>query len=267
MELKELQSKILEIALYLDEFCKKHGIDYYLMGGSALGAIRHNGFIPWDDDFDVFMTYENYMKFLDSARKDLDTERFYLQEENTKEWPLFFTKLRMNGTELLEADTKDRQMHHGIFIDIMCLNNRSDNKFCALKQHLYSKMLIARTLGDRGYASASAKKKFFMALAKIIVPDFVKKHLIAYVRKWNGKKTKEVAHYFGKAKFNQTSFPAYFLGKPRYVDFEGEKLPVPQYCECYLYVRYGEFMKLPKKEEQKAGHLDQEEQEGASSKD
>lgn len=254
MELKELQEKILEIAVYLDEFCRAHDITYYLMGGSALGAIRHKGFIPWDDDFDVFMTYDNYMKFLDAARKDLDTQRFYLQEENTPEWPLFFTKLRMNGTEWLEEDTKDREMHHGIFIDIMCLNNRAESRISALLQHFFAKLLIARTLSDRGYQSASFKKKVLMAIARVLVPRWMKKSLIGYVRRWNTQTTKEVAHYFGKAKYNQTSFPTYFLGKPRYVQFEQVELPVPAYCECYLYVRYGEFMKLPPQAEQKMGH-------------
>ena len=55
VDIKDFQYKILEIAFYFDEFCKKYDIEYYLMGGSALGAVRHHGFIPWDDDFDVFM--------------------------------------------------------------------------------------------------------------------------------------------------------------------------------------------------------------------
>ena len=61
--LLKLQDKILEIAVYIDKFCDEHGIDYCLMGGSALGAKRHGGFIPWDDDLDIFMTPDNYEKF------------------------------------------------------------------------------------------------------------------------------------------------------------------------------------------------------------
>ena len=58
--LKDVQSSILSVAKYLDSFCNENGIKYYLMGGSALGAMRHKGFIPWDDDLDVFMTFDNY---------------------------------------------------------------------------------------------------------------------------------------------------------------------------------------------------------------
>lgn len=83
--LKEVQDKILEIVTYFDTFCKENKIEYFLMGGSALGAIRHKGFIPWDDDLDVFMTYDNYTRFLEISEDKLDNDKFYLQKENTLE--------------------------------------------------------------------------------------------------------------------------------------------------------------------------------------
>ena len=62
-DIKQVQKKILEIMMYIDKICKANGIAYYIMGGTALGAVRHQGFIPWDDDLDIFMTPENYEKF------------------------------------------------------------------------------------------------------------------------------------------------------------------------------------------------------------
>ena len=109
VKIEDIQDKLLEIAVYFDAFCKSNNVVYYLMGGSALGAIRHKGFIPWDDDIDVFMTYENYIKFFNACELSLDTDNYYLQKENTSEWPLFFSKLRMNGTTFIEEDTKDRK--------------------------------------------------------------------------------------------------------------------------------------------------------------
>ena len=154
-KLSDLHLAILEIAQDFDEFCKKNDIIYYLMGGSALGAMRHKGFIPWDDDFDVFMDSANYAKFISIAKKNLDINKYYLQEEDTDEWPLFFSKIRMNNTTFIEQDVAHLNMHHGIYIDIMCLNNAFHNKPLRFLQYLSAKTLSASVLGKRGYTTNS----------------------------------------------------------------------------------------------------------------
>lgn len=246
IDIKSLQKKILEITVYLDKFCKEQNITYYLMGGSALGALRHKGFIPWDDDLDVFMTYDNYIKFIKSAKIYLDTKQFYLQEENTKEWPMFFTKLRMNGTTFIEKDTQNNNMHQGVFIDVMCLNNVSENKIYRYLQYLSALLLTAQTIDMRGYKSnKSFKKKMAMFVARIFVRGTVKQKLLTCVRSLNKKEKQSVGHFFGKAPFSKTSFAKAWLGKQRYVPFENTILPVPQEAEKYLTLRFGDFMKMP----------------------
>lgn len=246
INMEEVQKKILEIVHYLDEFCRENDITYYLMGGSALGAIRHGGFIPWDDDLDVFMTFENYMKFIKICESHLDRERFYLQKENTDEWPMFFSKLRMNNTTYIEKDTKDRKMHQGFFIDVMCLNNTASNLFIRYFQFLAARILTAQTLAIRGYITKNKIKKISIETARLFVGGRIKKILLSFVRRYNNKNTKYVGHFFGKANFKNTSFPRYYLGKPKHVDFHNKKLPVPEYVEDYLTVRFGrDFMKIP----------------------
>lgn len=245
-DMKQVQEKILEVAVYLDEFCRGNHIVYYLMGGSALGAVRHQGFIPWDDDFDVFMDYENYTKFLEAAKRNLDEERFYLQEENTKEWPLFFTKLRMNHTTFLEEDILERDMHKGFYVDIMCLNNAPEFWLFRFLQYTAARLLVARTLGQKGYATKSIPKKLALVLSPFIVRGAVFKGLLQLVRHWNHKSTPWVGHYFGRAKFKNTSFPKEFLGIPRRVSFEGTLFPVPEKVEEYLTLRFGpNYMEIP----------------------
>ena len=89
VEIEKIQDKLLEIAKYFDAFCKKNDVVYYLMGGSALGAVRHKGFIPWDDDFDVFMTYHNYIKFISACKKIL-IQRITISKKKIQKSGLYF---------------------------------------------------------------------------------------------------------------------------------------------------------------------------------
>ncbi len=240
IELKSLQKKILEIAEYFDRFCREHDIVYYLMGGTALGAVRHSGFIPWDDDFDVFMDYKNYQKFLKIAAEKLDKNNFYLQMEDTEEWPMYFSKIRMNNTTYIEEDIKNRDMHHGIYIDIMCLNNCSELKPLRYLQYFGARILNARALAQRGYITHSIVKKLMLMIAKYGMNGWIKKWLLKFVRQYNNRETVMVGHFFGRAPFLKTSFPKDFLDTPRYMAFENLMLPVPNKIEEYLEVRYGE---------------------------
>lgn len=246
INLEDIQAKLLEIAVYFDAFCRRNDVVYYLMGGSALGAIRHNGFIPWDDDIDVFMTSENYIKFFKACDVSLDTDNYYLQKENTSEWPLFFSKLRMNGTTFIENDTKDREMHKGFYIDVMCLNNVSANYVYRYIQFIAARLITIKTIAERGYITDSKLKKVTMIVFKELIGNKTLRLLVKIVRSLNSTNTKFVGHFFGRAKFNNTSFLSEFLGNPRYVDFSGVKLPVPHNVEKYLELRYGsKYMEMP----------------------
>lgn len=249
-KLKLLHNKILELAYYFDVFCKENNIQYYLMGGTALGAVRHSGFIPWDDDFDVFMDRDNYLKFLRIAQKNLDTDNFYLQKEATKELPLYFSKVRMNNTTFIEKDVVGRDMHHGIYIDIMCLNETSSSVFIRYLQFLSARLLSAYALSKRGYITNSKYKKVVLFLLRYFLPSFIENILLNIVRGLNNKNKEFIGHFFGRAPFRKTTFKKSLLGKARYVKFSNLLLPVPEHVEDYLKVRYGDnFMDLPSEEE------------------
>ena len=128
-DVKEVQGKILEVMKYIDKLCRDNGIVYYIMGGTALGAVRHGGFIPWDDDLDIFMTPSEYEKFKKVFESE-DSSIFVLQEWRTTPHYLEYAKVRMNGTTFIEEAFKDRKnLHQGIYVDIMILHKIPENKY------------------------------------------------------------------------------------------------------------------------------------------
>ena len=246
----KLQDKILEIMVYIDDFCRQYGITYYLMGCYALGAMRHGGFIPWDDDLDIFMDYPNYIKFKECCEKYLDTDKFYFQCEDTKELPYFFSKLRMNGTTCISAvDVKSKEAHYGIFVDIMCLNNAAKSDFGKKVQYYAAGMLKAKACSKTKYQAKGFVKKVALLVSKIVVVGPIKKMLLHMVRKYNRRESNMVAHLFGRAKYKNSFYPATIFEKQRFVSFEKCALAVPSGAEEYLKLRYGaNYMDMPSEE-------------------
>lgn len=249
---KDIQNSILSVIKDVDKFCRDNGITYYLMGGSALGAMRHKGFIPWDDDLDIFMTVDNYRKFLDLFEKATIEEnsynKYFVQRENTEEWPLFLSRVCLTGTTLVSDEFKSNMLqHHNIFVDIMCLYSAPDNIISHKIQFYSAQLLRLNALSRMGFVSKGAGKNIILNICKHIVSPMVKSTLLKVLNKNEGKNTGKMGHYFGRARFVNSSFPREYLGdKPRYVDFEDCQLPVFEHVEDYLVARYGDkWMEMP----------------------
>ncbi len=245
--IREIQSTIFSIIQYIDVFCKENGIQYYLMGGSALGAMRHQGFIPWDDDLDIFMTCDNYEKFIKVFEEKGDKERFFLERENTDEWPLFISQLCLKGTTMINDEFKfNMKKHHTVFVDIMCLYSAPRNKMARWCQYMAAQLLRVNALKRTAFFSDSKVKNFALKLSGMVVNSLTRPILVKYVHRYEGKSTEYMGHYFGRARFDKCAFPRSYLGKPRYVPFETIKLPVFEHVEDYLASRFGDrWMDLP----------------------
>ena len=196
--LDSLHAVLHEILDDFDSFCRSNDIQYSLAYGTVLGAVRHKGFIPWDDDLDVMMTRENYNKFLTLFKNN---EKYTLQKEQI-DYPLYFSKLRKNGTTFIENikyRKKWKNIHQGIYIDIFPLDKVSSNKIEAKMQTVFSNILISQMLFLRGYQTKKLLKWVFMLFSILFIP--FRKFLFNYVTKFNSRKNFDYyTCYFGETK-------------------------------------------------------------------
>lgn len=246
--LRQHQAVLLELLTEFDRICVKHGIGYVLFAGSALGAVRHQGFIPWDDDLDVAMLRADYQHFLQVAPAELG-QAYYLQGEFSDHWPMFFSKLRKNGTACMERlIPKDEKMHQGIYMDIFPVDNLSDSAFVRKLQFAASKVVIAKGLARRGYLTDSKGKKLFMALCRL-VPMGVVRRMTRLDKKAN---TRAVHTFFSAAsRYEKNVFPREWFQQRTMVNFEGMTVPVSAHSHTMLERIYGDYMTLPPEEDRR----------------
>ena len=241
-KLQEHQTALTTLLKEFDRVCRKLDIPYILFAGTLLGAVRHQGFIPWDDDLDVMMLREDYDRFLAEAEGVLDREKFFLQKEFTQHWPMFFSKLRLNGTACLEKyHPRDPQTHQGVYMDIFPCDNAAGTGFGRKLQFLASKAVIAKSLYSRGYETDSKKKKVVMNLCRLLP---VKPFLWLTKR---GSGDSSLVHSFlgGASSFTKNVYSRACFTDRMEMPFEDGRFPVPAGYDGVLRQLYGEYMVLP----------------------
>ncbi len=250
---RKVQAKILETMKYIDKLCREHGIVYYIMGGTALGAVRHGGFIPWDDDLDIFMTPEEYQKFKDVFEAQ-NSENFILQEWRTDSKYLEYAKIRMNGTTFIEEHFKDRkEMHHGIYVDIMILHKVPKNKLIQKLVYYESKFVTLYGLSQRNWVPKSKSQTLILKSLKIMPCKLMARIAYSHIYHYdNREKNYKYCYWITPAKFRNGLFDAEFFEKPIDIPFEDTVLLGSEKIKEYLAYRYGDYMKLPSEEQQKA---------------
>jgi lipopolysaccharide cholinephosphotransferase len=256
--IKDVQSKILETMIFIDNICRTNKIIYYIMGGTALGAVRHGGFIPWDDDLDIFMTPDNYEKFKIAFSK-LDNDMFVLQEWRIVANYLEYAKIRMNGTTFIENIYKERKdFHHGIYVDIMILHKCPNKKLVQKAIYIASKYVTLVALSQRNWKAKTLFQAVSLKVLKILPNRFIANQSYKLIYRYeNLYYDFSYCYFITKAKFNQGIFNQGMFGNPKDITFEHILLMGPTEIEKYLEFRYGDYMKLPSEEQQKVAiHAD-----------
>lgn len=269
-DLKRLQNKQLEILEEVDRICKKHDIEYFGTWGTALGAIRHKGFIPWDDDIDISMKWDHYIRFQELCKTELD-KRFFLQNADTDKYfwnP--YNKVRINNTTSMDKRLTHLKCHWGICMDIFPIVAVPNSKISRLKQKTYSSLYI--WLGFIPYIlyvnpnedSKVAKvirlipSGMLEVLKKWLIPNraitSIKKHLLKEITKYDFDKCEYCEEIFSEAG-DAGIYRKETFGESILVPFENVEISIPKEYDRYLSQCYGDYMKIPD-ESQRNGHGD-----------
>ena len=239
ISLEEAKEIMLDILIEFDQICKKNNLTYWLDAGTLLGAIRHKGFIPWDDDIDVSMPRDDYNKFIQIYKKELSPYLFLQTKESDPGYSQYYTKIRNTNTLFLEHDEKEKDIiyNQGIFIDIFPVNY-IDSKM----NHVYP---FLRFLGNFFTKNRFYIKYFNIDVYKYYIKIFnnLHDHKNNFIRKGPEVTSKL------KSIEKKDIFPL------KEVEFENLTFPVPYNYDKYLKEIYGDYMiLLPLEQREKIRH-------------
>lgn len=251
--LRRIQLIQLEMLEEVDRICRKCGIEYNIIAGTLLGAVRHGGYIPWDDDADVAMLRPEYEKFRIAVKTELDTTKFYFQDDRrTRVYRWGYGKLRRKHTLFLREHQEHMPYRQGIFIDIFPLDGVPDNYilrsiknfecFC-VRKILWSKV---GQVAETGYM----KRCLFGILAKI--PEHViRKYYYKMVVCANKKRTKMVRILMYPTPNKEWGYYREWYENSTDIQFEGKVFRGIRDFDGYLSFKFGDYMKLPPMEKRK----------------
>ena len=252
-ELRKIQVQILD---NIDKFCKKNKINYWIDCGTLLGAIRHKGYIPWDDDIDIGMLRKDYDKFLKTYNKDNTRYRLFAVELD-KDYYFQFGKVYDTKTILYEPD-EETGVKEAVYVDVFVYDNAPDDEIeCQKmfdKRDLLNKLRTAQ-LYPNLYDKSSLKKRimrFFLNIyLKFLPKNYYTKKAIKNSKKYMNKETKRVGNFTSaKRMTGDKKIFASFIP----VTFEKKQYPAPCGYDDWLKAFYGNYMKLPPKEKQVSLH-------------
>ncbi|EGP5038365.1 LicD family protein [Enterococcus lactis] len=254
---KEIHDGLLDLLKFFDQFCQKHNLTYFLAGGTLLGAIRHKGFIPWDDDADIIMPREDYNKLI-SLSLELPAYLELKALEIDNKWEYAFAKINDTRTYI---DDDYRIAQHGLFLDIFPIDSAPENKYT-------QKYLVKRMKMLDVFRGAQSKKKFKPEEKFIFIKKIISKYAKSKGANYFAVKMNQLANSTNKryanSKFKgvcvstiygvREFLPTSTFSEVTYVEFEDTTLSIPKDYKTYLESLYGDYMQLPPLEKQKGDH-------------
>lgn len=258
-ELADLKAKELDILVKFDRMCKENNLRYFITAGTLLGAVRHKGFIPWDDDIDVVMLRKDFNRLNRVCSKALPEGLFLQDKKNDKGYPFHFDKIRLDNTEVVDPFLEGVNMHKGIYIDVFpvdkCPGNNKLAQFMFKWVSTTSYALIAKQDKDFDfdYTKKSARMLYHFMIKMprgfvIAMRDFVVGIFNVFC---SGKKLCTVSGAHG---FPRETYKSEWFEEKIMLPFESGEYPAPKGYDSLLTNMYGDYMKPPE-ENEKNGHF------------
>jgi lipopolysaccharide cholinephosphotransferase len=256
IDIDECHTILLSLAAAFDEICKRHHIPYYMLGGTMLGAVRHQGFIPWDDDMDFGVERTYFPKLLKALSEELPAHFKVRTLDNSDQIFSNFFKIEDIRTEVVDH-WHDSPMGIGICIDIFPLDNGRKNYVQTRLLAMYIFVLLI--IKDYVYFDPAFRRGFKKLIAKIIRKtnfisiqknlNYVDRLIIKHTQASSGY----MINYYGRWRKKEI-MPKKIFGTPQAYQFENITLKGTENADAYLSALYGNYMQLPP-EEMRFGHI------------
>lgn len=255
-DLDELKKIEFDMFLEFKNICEKYKFQYFLIGVTCLGAVRHLGFIPWDDDIDVGMPRVDYEKFLKVAQDELPEHIFVQTGKTDINYPMNYAKLRNSNTTFIESSAKNFKINHGVYIDVFPLDGYKYSKMHSLLIKGYS-LRIAQEF----YSNVNSKTSIIQTIKNSIIRllfcrDYRKARdrKDSLMKKYNFEDMDMVFNYCG-AYGEKEIMPKEYFGIGSKGVFEGVEVVLPEKYDMYLKKQYDDYMKLPPIEKRIGHHF------------
>lgn len=252
-ELNQIQAIQQELIQEVARICRKCGIHFNMVGGTMLGAIRHKGHIPWDDDADIGFLRTEYEKFREACKSELDHDKYYLQDlRSTEGYRWGYGKLRRKGTEFLRLNQEFMPYEQGIFIDLMPFDNVPDGwllrRVHFIQCFLYRKLFWSE-VGSR--TEKNPWKRTAYKFMRRIPMKFVIRNYQSFIDAGQRKKTRLVRILTFPTPKGVYGYEREWYTQLSMYRFGNMMLPGARDYDGYLRVKYGDYMDLPPAEKRK----------------
>lgn len=258
--MNSIQNKILTIMRVVDEICERNGLTYYAIGGTCIGALRHHGFIPWDDDLDIAVPIEDWDRFWNIMERELPHEyRIYCGNE-IRHYRYIFNKIHDSRTSFIEkAEEKFPDAYKGIFIDVMPIAGIPETK--SKRDRFYRKILwFSRLNYIMRYPLSemdSWKKIAFWPFVHLLEPLFSFHYFsdrwIKLLKTQPFYESKFTGYTWWANASDKLCFPFDFFNGTKRYSFEGINISCPINSDGYLKKQFGNYMEFPP-EDQRIDH-------------